>query len=467
MRVMTNTLTKEDKGLLLSVYHTNISKWWRREKSLHAPHLTFNYRTKHILMLTKIKMSSEYLSKDILEEDFLKTFTPYHICQKVLGSCRVNAKNRFVTAPTRWQRGYTVFCMTLLTLCYVKMFLIFTEKFSDNVNISFLIVTMLIVQVIIFTSNLIHVRFLTCHDNIEFYIKMQEIDRIMKIDKDKTLSSLQYKVHVMSILFLSLSALGLVSLSFTGGIITAILLCSGIYCEAPFAVEMSHCSNIMLYFALRIRLVNAIVSNHIYGNTSSKPLISDMFTNHYMKNVAAKIHDFKTSETDIYLREIIRGFNMYKDLYKFQVIYKKQCDEQLIDALTFQILLLCVKIFIYALITFEYTLLSVKYNIYDVVHIAAFSTIITVDLLTVTFLCLRCEIFIRSVKETKLLTISVMSIYLDGPLRKKAKCMYDIIEEIPPDLSIYDMWDLDARIVFALFYTITNFIVTLLQFAFL
>lgn len=265
--------------------------------------------------------STEYLSKDILEEGFLKTFTPYHSIQKVLGSCRVDARNRFVTAPTTGQRVYTTVCVTILIMFYFRVLVhMYGSYYKEYSNIFYLLAATLTIQLSIFVINLIHVRFLNSNSNVELIVKMQEIERLMQIDKDKTLNSLQFKVHLITVTFLILIALGLFIMCFTSGISTAILICPFVYCESPFTLEISFCSNIILYFALRVRFVNAIITNHLFGEDNGNFItFLTIPSKNYLKHVAAKIHDFKTSDTDVYIREIIRGFNAYKDLYRFQV----------------------------------------------------------------------------------------------------------------------------------------------------
>lgn len=265
--------------------------------------------------------SVEYLSKDILEEGFLKTFYPYHFFQKILGSCRVDARNRFVTAPTIWQRVYTTFCLVILIFVFVRFIIGYYEQFnSDKPTLFYLVTAMVTVKLGIYFSNLIHVRFFNGESNMKLYIKMQEVERLMKIDKDKTLNSLQYKVNLGTVIFVAVLAF-VHLICFVIGIIEATSFYTYVCCETTFTLEISHCSNIVLFFAMRIRYINAIISNHINGNTNSGSVdtVLGIPTTNYLKHVAGKIHDFKSSETDIYLREIMRGFDSYKKLYRFQV----------------------------------------------------------------------------------------------------------------------------------------------------
>ncbi|XP_073967437.1 uncharacterized protein [Choristoneura fumiferana] len=98
-------------------------------------------------------------------------------------------------------------------------------------------------------------------------------------------------------------------------------------------------------------------------------------------------------------------------------------------------------------------------------------------------LCIHSESFFREVYKTKQLSILVMSRYVDvskylalgvycdcyfisGPLRKKAKNMFKLIEMSPPCFSVYGMWTMDVYLLLHIFNIITTLIVTILQLTF-
>ncbi|XP_059045687.1 uncharacterized protein LOC131841388 [Achroia grisella] len=86
---------------------------------------------------------------------------------------------------------------------------------------------------------------------------------------------------------------------------------------------------------------------------------------------------------------------------------------------------------------------------------------------TIQYLCLQCEFFFREIKVVKSLSITLMSIHQNGPMREKAKKMYKILEETPPRLIIYDMWHMDAKLSLKIIYLFSGLFVTILQFAYL
>uniref|UniRef100_A0A2A4JIK6 Gustatory receptor n=1 Tax=Heliothis virescens TaxID=7102 RepID=A0A2A4JIK6_HELVI len=120
-----------------------------------------------------------------------------------------------------------------------------------------------------------------------------------------------------------------------------------------------------------------------------------------------------------------------------------------------------------ALLTFEFLLYAVQNDTIGLWDSLTPSFFTVIDLVMAIVLGVRCEVFIREVKETKRLVINVMSMHYDGRLRDKSKRMLKLIEETPPHFSVYDMWQLDANILLQMFMLVTGLIVTQMQFAFL
>ncbi|XP_049696939.2 uncharacterized protein LOC110371773 isoform X2 [Helicoverpa armigera] len=127
----------------------------------------------------------------------------------------------------------------------------------------------------------------------------------------------------------------------------------------------------------------------------------------------------------------------------------------------------CCKLVASALLTFEFLLYAVQNDTVGLWDSLTPSFFTVIDLVMASLLGVRCEVFIREVKETKRLVITVMSRHYDGRLREKSKRMLKLVEETPPHLSVYDMWQLDANVLLQMFMLVTGLIVTQMQFAFL
>ncbi|CAG4941192.1 unnamed protein product [Colias eurytheme] len=78
------------------------------------------------------KPRAEYLSSDILEENFIKSFSPFHVVQTILGSSRVDIRDRFTHVYLKALfDGYLAFQHH----CRWQMLLFFTNFFLQSMLI--------------------------------------------------------------------------------------------------------------------------------------------------------------------------------------------------------------------------------------------------------------------------------------------------------------------------------------------
>lgn len=257
--------------------------------------------------------SSEYLSTEILEEDFLKVFSLYCTIQKIMGVCRVDARDRFVTAPSIPQKIYTIIYITCIFISCIGF-----QVYADGLNtrLYYLAVSGLILIVITFLSNAIHVRFLNNDSNVAFYIKMQEIDRLMDINQCKSINSILFKMHIFTLIALAGMAILIILLItlFSRRVLVFGVIILGLS-YGSFIFEMAYCSNLTAYFSLRVRFINTMMESHIHA----QPTKVYTTRSSYMKCFASLSHNFETSDTDVYLERIMECFFKYQDLYNFQV----------------------------------------------------------------------------------------------------------------------------------------------------
>ncbi|XP_073960523.1 uncharacterized protein [Choristoneura fumiferana] len=119
----------------------------------------------------------------------------------------------------------------------------------------------------------------------------------------------------------------------------------------------------------------------------------------------------------------------------------------------------CASYIFWIILPFEYVIralqksISVQVILLDIIHIAVF---VCIQTLTLFALCIRNESFYREINQTKRLSVCVMARCFDGPLRTKAKNTLNLIEGTPPRFSVYGMYDLNARLLFKIFYTVTS-----------
>lgn len=263
--------------------------------------------------------TSEYLSKDILEEDFLKIFSYFNKAQKFLGSCRVDARDCFVSRPTAIQKFYTVICCIVLSILTYFGISLYVLRYNDAPNVGLILKTGTVFYILAFLSNMIHVRFLNNEANVKFYINMQEIDRIIGIGVhnvinkylrfiyNSTIFSLGAVICIMVMMFINLGLLlpGFIATMCVYGIIS---------------LEVIYCVNLSAYFILRLRFINSIIANyveieHFAGNVT----LMNVTKRSSLRKLVARTHDFRTWEVDIYLKALFQCFEQFQNLYRFQV----------------------------------------------------------------------------------------------------------------------------------------------------
>ncbi|XP_047990024.1 uncharacterized protein LOC125229250 [Leguminivora glycinivorella] len=134
-------------------------------------------------------------------------------------------------------------------------------------------------------------------------------------------------------------------------------------------------------------------------------------------------------------------------------------------------LLFCAFFVLWTLFTFEHGILSLqsdetdkKMFLLDFINLMALAITYMLQLL---WLSSGTESFMREVRKTKHISVLMKCRYADGPIRRTAKNMLKLIEETPPDFSVYGMWSMDAQLIIDVFNLITNFILTIIQFTFL
>ncbi|CAK1578541.1 unnamed protein product [Parnassius mnemosyne] len=370
-------------------------------------------------------MSTEYLSKDILEEEFLKISASYRYLQKFLGSCRVDARDRFVTAPTKYQKAYTVMCIVIATFLFINLNLIlYNEMSGKKFNIYRIIFCALSLNFVTYLLNIIHVRFFNGEDNAKFFCQLQRIDRMLNIENNKIINSFAIIMNIASISFLMLAYLIICGASWYQEIIVSMGLLGVLYSQTTFTIEISFCANTIIIFYVRLRFLNSVIRNYLHKNIKyAKMGLINYPSEERMCYLASKIHNFASCDTDIYLKEIFDAFSKFQYLYRFQ-----------------------------------------EMNLFISVQIPIVTII---DILLSMFLCIRCQLFLNEVKTTKKLSTSVMALHITGPLREKAKRMWKIIDKTPPKFSVYDMWHMDAFLLLKIVHLLSTLIITMLQFTLL
>ncbi|XP_045487786.1 uncharacterized protein LOC110993867 [Pieris rapae] len=288
----------------------------------------------------------EYLSKDILDEEYMKSFEPFHHLQMALGSCRINIQNRFVSSPTAAQKIFSICCVLITLLLYIYSMNTYFNRYYDFEGIYVTSIISVVMYYLTFFFNIIHLRFMNCKSNTRFYIQLQEIDRLMNVNKNEKLNRVLYLNNLASagvsvlILLMAFCLTMYENIQFFLGFIG--LLYSVLVCT----VEWLYCADLMVYFFLRIRFINAIIVNHLQGTVGPFEYRAiNLPTFYFIRCLASETHDFQTNCVDLYLKALFEGFTSFQNHYRFQM------------------LLFCNQFVLLSLLTFGIGLGAFQYNV--------------------------------------------------------------------------------------------------------
>lgn len=268
----------------------------------------------------------EYLSKDILDEEFIKSLRVMYSFQNLLASSRVDLKDRFVTTPSLFQKCYTLLSVILL----LSADYIIVHKHNlillDNETLYYLSNCVTGLQSVTFLFNIIHVRFFNGPTNVHFFVKLQQIDRCMKLDRNKSITALLVRVNIFSLVMVLIIFITLLIVAGANGNGSFWPYLGNVYSQLSFVIELVSCSNIIYFFCIRARFMNSIIINYLDQKKTQQILFSkkhpfySLFPNRiFFRRLAAESHNFISSDTDVYLKEILNGFSEFQDIYRFQV----------------------------------------------------------------------------------------------------------------------------------------------------
>ncbi|XP_045492434.1 uncharacterized protein LOC123691892 [Colias croceus] len=399
------------------------------------------------------KHRAEYLSSDILEENFIKSFSPFHVVQTILGSSRVDIRDRFVSPLSRRHKIIAAFSLIITLLLYIYIIHNYAyNKFNKYPAICFITTCSTSAYYFIFLCNIINVRFVNADANQKFYLLLQEIDRIMKIDQNDKIYQLLFLNNLGTIISSTVFLAALFFIAIYENFILILGFSGMLYSMLCCIIEWLCCADLLVYFFLRLRFINAIIINHIEGNTKlkkSKNTFNFPVAFVCMRRLALETHHFKTSKTHVYLKALFDGY----------LSFQHHC--------RWQMLLFFTNFFVQSMLIIEFSIMALQNDAMQWLELVTLPSAIGVCLILGTVICARCEFFFREVQQTKRLCITILSQNFEGPLRTKAKTMLKMIENQPPQFSVYNMWDMNASAMLKMLNIITTLAVALLQFAFL
>ncbi|XP_026326839.1 uncharacterized protein LOC113235375 [Hyposmocoma kahamanoa] len=436
----------------------------------------------------------EYLSKDILEEDFLKVFSYFNVAQRILGSSRVYARDRFVSPPTVSQKLFTVICGIFFSIVCYTFSKLYILRYRDCPFVGLLLQAGVTLYILVFLCNMIHVRFLNNEANVKFYIKMQEIDRTTGIGLHKVMNKfLRFTYNttilslggVMCILLLMFVNLGLLLLGFI----------STMYLYFTVTLETVYCINLSAYFVSRLRFINSIIANYIdLEHFVGKVTLYNVTKRSSIRQLAAQTHDFRTCDVDIHLKALFQCFEQFQNLYRFQrtscTNCPPPCPSSPFDHVDVTRLLKDITSLKSSLAELQCRLdasdsvscvpklpmLSPAQMVASAIALAGARNALrpaaraSVPAET-SPVCMSAPARVYSAVAASTSRLATSKLErppsAKRPIRHKAKMTLKMIEESTPSFKVYDIMEINAESMLKLTSFVTFLVVTLLQFAFL
>lgn len=263
----------------------------------------------------------EYAPKNYLNSSLYQSFSLLGLLQVMLGWCRVDTRNRYVTRPSVYQKAYSVLLAAIIGIMYASIHIDYMDEYKANRNIYRLGTGFIVSHFLVFSINLFHIRFCNNDRNINFVMSMQQIDRCMKINRDKRFSAILRKINNISALLMIGAFFVLVMCSLYEATIRGVVATvTGALGEGILISDLTLCSNLMVFFTMRIRFVNAIIANHLKQHDAFELHEQFFNKNSFINKWAEKSHDFTSCDTYKYLKEIMEGFYDLQNIFQLQVI---------------------------------------------------------------------------------------------------------------------------------------------------
>lgn len=269
----------------------------------------------------------EDLTTDILEEGFVKCFSPFLFSQWLFGTMRVNMKNSFVTNSTFLQNVYSY----LISMCVTSSAIYFNTFYKNYfLNYSALYAVHSIGNFVQFACsfcNIVHVKLFRPNDNIKFYLILQKIDRYLHLDLQKSLYNRLFKINLVAVVCVSVSYLACFLIYIYTIVENPIYTIFSGFGLASMHIEFLAMASAVYFLATRIRFLNQVINFRLNKvGVSLKPtgydfLLKMLWQNNSLHDTAAIV---AAQETDLKFiitsfKCIIEGFKIICEVYSFQV----------------------------------------------------------------------------------------------------------------------------------------------------
>lgn len=271
----------------------------------------------------------EILSSDMLQDDFVKCFSPLLFVQMLLGTNRVEMKDRFVTNTTPAQKIYSCFFCLFVTSSALYFDFFYKNFLKDNMVLYILYSNGIFLQFACYSLNVIQVKFFRQENNLKLYLLLQKIDRYLGLDEHKFLNKRQFVLNALAVSVL------------TTGYVFGYLIHVYSSVEKPIYtlflglgiisvyIELLVMESQIYYVATRLRFLNNVINVHLNNKKTFKQVDKNWFLKQLwpfddkFKEIASGVTFKNKHETfnkiTSSMKCIIDAFNVISYIYSFQV----------------------------------------------------------------------------------------------------------------------------------------------------
>lgn len=260
----------------------------------------------------------ECYNVDILEDDFIKIFKPIHLSQIVVGTIRMNLKDKFVSECTKIQKAYSMILIIFVTSVSIYQ-LIFDNseyKIARRQKYFYLESVYIAFTTLMYVIVVINNKYFNCTKNAKLYVSLQKINRILKLRIKEQSNRSNYKFNKFGCIILIMTYI-LISLNslFSLNLFMYLWFIAQIIVGAGGDLEMLNLYSILNYLNVRIKCINDMVNDL---NSERNKCACRKCSIHYVQSNNDYI------QIDTYLlvkafKEIIKTYCILKQNYRFYV----------------------------------------------------------------------------------------------------------------------------------------------------
>ncbi|KAL0839715.1 hypothetical protein ABMA28_016362 [Loxostege sticticalis] len=391
------------------------------------------------------------LAVDILDQDLIRIFQPLHLILKLIGCHRVNINYRFVTAPSINQKLYSCIVWLVHALSFVA-YVISCHSILGSATVDSMVQRSFAINGVLNTAVAWHNNFCYGNLNSQLYVKLQRIDRELKLYNTAFLNKMFFVFSVAASLVITASCIAWILLF---NFVLATELCLPLF--PVLLMSFANCVEMYLLFHLFIFMIIRVI-------TVNNFLRVKLSTYETSKN-ADKIKEYMTTNVWSLKAKVNAKIDGFQELvYGVHRILDALAD--VVTLFRFPVLVFASQAFLCNLCLVQCIVDSIKDKVTGGVHIWEVAVLINLALgLLLVFVAIIAGILTSKLEETRTLSLYVKSALNDGTARDHSKQFLALLTKERFEISIYNIFVLGYRLPLQMFAITATYTIVLLQLA--